>query len=88
MNVIIKNGFSLPEGRTATISLVEDTREIFIVEQVEVPFNDNGGIPTGDGWEAFQVPAWREESNPCLQVGETGYFPIPALNRWIKIEVS
>ncbi len=88
MNIIIKNGFSLPEGKTATISLVEDTREIFQYERVEVPFNDNGGLSAGDGWETSYVPTWREETNPCLQMGETGYFPIPAINRWIKIEVS
>ena len=88
MRYIIEECFTLHTGCEAKISLVKDTKEIFVYEWVERPFVDNGGIVTGlGGTEMFQEPTWEEVSHVCLHRGDTAFVRMQDL-LWIKIEVS
>jgi len=88
MRYIIEESFTLRKGCKANISLVKSTREIFQYERVEVPFNDDGGIPTGDGWETRDIPTWTEVQQVCLQRSDIAFMRMSDLLTWIKIEVS
>lgn len=88
MRYIIEKSFTLHKGCEAQISLVKNTKEVFQYERVEVPFNDNGGLSAGDGWETEYVPSWTEVQRVKLQHGDTAFMRMSDMLTWIKIEVS